>query len=112
MFKDPQRIHNYKTSNIESTQDQRVATLIAPDASRTPIVDMPSYQISSPAYLKIVLHCAKHPHRSVNGLLIGRSGSAGQVDILDSVPLLHNWTSLSPMMEIGLDLVRSISDSA
>ncbi|KAH8825329.1 hypothetical protein DL96DRAFT_1612808 [Flagelloscypha sp. PMI_526] len=65
----------------------------------------PSYTLASPAYLKIILHCAKHPHRTVNGHRLG------QVDILDSVPLLHNWTSLSPMMEIGLDLATRYAES-
>lgn len=61
-----------------------------------------AYTLSSKAYLKIVFHAAKYPHQPVNGVLVG-SDKAG-VEILDVIPLLHHWTSLSPMMEIGLDL--------
>jgi len=69
-----------------------------------------SYIISAEAYYKLFFHAAKHPHRSVNGVLLGKQNPpspGGTVTILDAVPLLHHWTSLSPMMEIGLDLVRS-----
>ncbi len=66
---------------------------------------MASYVISSRAYFKIFFHAAKHPHQPVNGVLVGKE-EAGIVTIVDIIPLLHHWTSLSPMMEIGLDLVR------
>ncbi|KAJ8509103.1 hypothetical protein ONZ45_g8693 [Pleurotus djamor] len=67
---------------------------------------MVSYVISQKAYLKIFFHVAKHPHKQVNGVLLGSQGADSTVLIADAVPLLHHWTSLSPMMEIGLDLVR------
>lgn len=68
---------------------------------------MPSYTISHQAYVKIRLHVAKHPHKAVNGVLIGKKGKAREdsVAILDAIPLLHLWTTLSPMMEVGLELV-------
>ncbi len=66
---------------------------------------MTTYRISDTAYFKIFFHAAKHPHAAVNGVLVGKQTSNG-VEIVDIVPLLHHWTSLSPMMEIGLDLVR------
>jgi guanine deaminase len=66
---------------------------------------MVSYSLSENAYLKIFFHAAKHPHLPVNGVLLGRRTS-DVVVIEDVIPLLHHWTSLSPMMEIGLDLVR------
>ena len=76
----------------------------------------PSYTVSAEAYYKIFFHTAKHPHKPVNGVLLGtqslsgKSGTTrGPITIADAVPLLHHWTSLSPMMEIGLDLVRSLS---
>jgi len=68
----------------------------------------PSYVILDDAYYKLFFHAAKHPHKPVNGILLGRIEStslARVVTIVDSIPLLHHWTSLSPMMEIGLDLV-------
>ncbi|KAH7885262.1 hypothetical protein F5I97DRAFT_1937511 [Phlebopus sp. FC_14] len=64
---------------------------------------MVQYSVSHKAYVKIFLHAAKHPHKPVNGVLVGQM-SSGVVTIQDVIPLLHHWTSLSPMMEIGLDL--------
>lgn len=69
---------------------------------------MPAYVLSHKAYLSLLLHAAKHPHQPVNGVLLGKSNGADTVDIVATVPLLHAWTSLSPMMEIGLDLVSTI----
>ena len=91
---------------------------VATNARAVPIHNqtMTTYTISAEAYYKIFFHTAKHPHQPVNGVLLGtqeRSGTSGTthgpVTIADAVPLLHHWTSLSPMMEIGLDLVRSLS---
>jgi hypothetical protein len=68
-----------------------------------------SYTIAPEAYYKIYFHAAKHPHTPVNGVLLGtREAATRTVTISDAVPLLHHWTSLSPMMEIGLDLVRCV----
>ncbi|KAF9043834.1 UPF0172-domain-containing protein [Hymenopellis radicata] len=64
---------------------------------------MATYTISDTAYFKIFFHAAKHPHAAVNGVLVGKQAADG-VEVVDVVPLLHHWTSLSPMMEIGLDL--------
>ncbi|SJL09474.1 uncharacterized protein ARMOST_12852 [Armillaria ostoyae] len=71
---------------------------------------MTSYVISSRAYFKIFFHTAKHPHQPVNGVLVGKE-EAGIVTIVDIIPLLHHWTSLSPMMEIGLDLAGRTAES-
>lgn len=67
---------------------------------------MSQYTVSPQAYFKLFFHAAKHPQSSVNGVLLGKE-AAGTINIVDAVPLLHHWTSLSPMMEIGLDLVSS-----
>lgn len=66
---------------------------------------MVSYTLTDQAYLKVIFHAAKHPHLPVNGVLLGKSASSATVVIEDAIPLLHHWTSLSPMMEIALDLV-------
>ena len=68
---------------------------------------MTSYAVSHQAYLKIIFHAAKHPHAPVCGILLG-TPSGSKVTITDALPLLHQWTNLSPAMEIGLDLVRAI----
>ena len=65
---------------------------------------MTSYVVASTAYAKIAFHAAKYPHRQVNGVLIGKE-EANTVSISDAIPMLHHWVSLSPSMEIGLDLV-------
>ncbi|KAF5315067.1 hypothetical protein D9619_007432 [Psilocybe cf. subviscida] len=73
----------------------------------------PSYVVSQDAYYKIYFHAAKHPHKPVNGILLGSTDAArSTVTIADAVPLLHHWTSLSPMMEIGLDLATQHAESA
>ena len=67
----------------------------------------PSFQLADLAYTKIILHALKHPHKTVNGVLLGVHASTGRtVDIVDAVPLQHHWTNLSPMMEAGLGIVR------
>jgi len=72
----------------------------------------PSYTLSYKAYLKLILHAAKYPHAPVNGVLLGSSSSSTKdVLVSDAIPLLHHWTSLSPMMEIGLDLARNHAES-
>ncbi|KAF8582397.1 UPF0172-domain-containing protein [Ramaria rubella] len=75
---------------------------------------MTTYTISHQAYVKTILHAAKHPHKPVNGVFLGKlvvnSGSS-TIFVSDAVPLLHLWTSLSPMMEIGLDLARTHAES-
>lgn len=70
---------------------------------------MVAYTLSASSYLKIFFHSAKHPHQPVNGVLLGKKLPGGAVHIDDAVPLLHHWTGLSPMMEIGLDLVGPLA---
>ena len=67
---------------------------------------MISYTISHTAYLKLALHASKYPHRAVTGLLLGRDAGSGAVEIVDAVPLVHHWTSLSLATGIGLEMVR------
>ncbi|KAH8113065.1 hypothetical protein DFH11DRAFT_1857281 [Phellopilus nigrolimitatus] len=67
---------------------------------------MTTYTVSQRAYAKIAFHVAKYPHRPVNGVLLGKDVS-GNIEFIDAIPLLHHWTSLSPSMEIGLDLARN-----
>lgn len=61
--------------------------------------------------MKLFFHLAKHPHQRVNGVLIGKETPDGGVEATDTIPLLHHWTSLSPMMEIGLDLAGQYANS-
>jgi hypothetical protein len=72
---------------------------------------MSDYSLDSLAYLKVILHAAKYPASTVTGLLVG-TVTANKVTVQDAIPLLHHWTPLSPMMEAGLQLVRSLSPCA
>lgn len=64
------------------------------------------FRLNDLAYTKLIVHALKYPHKTVNGLLLGQHSSDGFIDIVDAVPLQHHWTNLSPMMEIGLGMVR------
>jgi hypothetical protein len=68
----------------------------------------PKVVLSHQAYVAILLHTAKHPHQTVNGVLLGSINPGDEIAVQRTIPLLHHWTSLSPMMEIGLDLVWKI----
>ncbi|KZO97385.1 UPF0172-domain-containing protein [Calocera viscosa TUFC12733] len=72
-----------------------------------------TYTVSRLAYVKVLLHAAKYPTCAVNGVLL-TSSPPGVTDVVvsDAVPLLHHWTSLSPMMEIGLDLAGGYAEDA
>ena len=70
----------------------------------------PNFRLNDLAYTKIICHALKYPHKTVNGLLLGHQPAPGAtVEIVDAVPLQHHWTNLSPMMEVGLGMVRSPS---
>lgn len=92
---------------IPGPSDTSSQALTLPNSESTS--DIMSYTVSDLAYTKIILHALKHPHQPVNGVLLGSIPSSSAVEIVDTIPLLHHWTSLSPMMEIGLDLVRVLS---
>ena len=62
-------------------------------------------QLSARAYKKLVFHAAKYPAYTCVGVLVGTVD--GVYDVADVVPLAHHWTTLSPMIEAGLALVRS-----
>ncbi len=70
-------------------------------------ISSPNYHLEDLAYAKLILHAVKYPHQTVNGVLLGHPPSSGIVVIVDAVPLQHHWTNLSPMMEVGLGMVRS-----
>jgi hypothetical protein len=70
----------------------------------------PNFCLDDLAYTKLIVHALKYPHKTVTGLLLGRRPSPDSpIEIVDAVPLQHHWTNLSPMMEVGLGMVRSSS---
>ncbi|KAL9941058.1 hypothetical protein V8E36_000546 [Tilletia maclaganii] len=72
-----------------------------------------SITVEAQAYGKVVLHAAKYPASTVRGLLVGSSSSSnssaggGSVTITDAIPLVHNWTDLTPVTEIGCALAQA-----
>lgn len=66
------------------------------------------YSLSSKAFSKILLHAAKYPHRSINGVLLVRKQpekDAKKVLIVECIPLFHLSLTLAPMMEVALTQV-------
>ena len=64
-----------------------------------------TYTLSPLAYALPLLHAARYTSNTVLGLLLG-SVNGSEVVIDDALPLLHNYTSLSPMAEVGLSLAQ------
>ena len=66
--------------------------------------------LSAPAYIKIILHTAKYPHCSVNGVLLGdlRKKDGRSVVIVDAVPFFHQALTLAPMLEVALTQVCQV----
>ena len=57
------------------------------------------------AVLKILLHSAKYPAASINGILVGTisiSGDEEEVHIIDAYPLFHSFLTLAPSLEAAL----------
>lgn len=70
---------------------------------------MSEITISAKAYCKIILHAAKYPHCSINGVLLGKASSSKSKDleVVDAVPLFHIALNLTPMAEVALTLVSN-----
>jgi len=65
-----------------------------------------SYTFTAQAYTVPLLHAAKYLASTTNGLFLGRITDSS-ITIEDAVPLLHNHISLTPMMEIGMDMANT-----
>lgn len=63
--------------------------------------------------LKILLHAAKHPSCTVNGVLLGSehqatgSGEEREARVTDIVPLFHASHHLAPPLEVALAQVSA-----
>ena len=61
------------------------------------------YACDQTALLKILLHSAKYPAASVNGILLGKTNSNKlSVEVVDAIPLLHSFLTLAPALETAL----------
>lgn len=68
---------------------------------------MSDVKVSSRAYTKIILHAAKYPYASVNGILLASKDKSKNQHIIDAIPLFHQCLNVTPMAEIALVQVRS-----
>ncbi|KAL0271022.1 UNVERIFIED_CONTAM: hypothetical protein PYX00_008268 [Menopon gallinae] len=78
---------------------------------------MADISFSPRAYCKMILHCAKYPHCSVNGVLLAENakskdskGGSGLV-FVDAIPLFHICLDVSPMYEIALTQIDQMAAS-
>mmetsp|Transcript_26897 Transcript_26897/g.58721 ORF Transcript_26897/g.58721 Transcript_26897/m.58721 type:complete len:229 (+) Transcript_26897:144-830(+) len=63
--------------------------------------------------VKILLHAAKYPHCTINGVLLGSvDGSSNSVKIVDAIPLFHVSTSLAPPTELALSQVEAYTSQS
>jgi len=69
---------------------------------------MPTYTVSARAYALLLFHALKYPFAEVNGVLLAKQDDTDSqiVTIVDAVPLFHQWTQLSAMLEIALQQVE------
>lgn len=68
---------------------------------------MPAVVCEHLPLLKILLHAAKHPTCTVNGVLLGseqqgKGGGEGEVRVTDIVPLFHVSCNLAAPTEVAL----------
>jgi len=68
---------------------------------------MVKYIFTTKAYVKIILHSCKHPTSTINGLLLSENNADDHIVITDAIPLFHHWTTLMPMLEVGLQQVKN-----
>ena len=63
-------------------------------------------EMSTRAYCKMMMHAARYPSYSINGLLLSKSSSMSSgsklIQYLDCIPLFHINTGLAPMVEVAL----------
>ncbi|XP_037085922.1 ER membrane protein complex subunit 8-like [Pollicipes pollicipes] len=61
------------------------------------------------AYCKVIMHTAKYPHESVNGILVSKKDqdSSNVIHFVDAIPLFHLSLGLSPMSEVALEQIES-----
>lgn len=60
---------------------------------------------SEEALSLILCHAYKFPTNTVCGILLGHV-AAGSLVVMEAIPLFHEHMNLTPMVEMGLRLVR------
>lgn len=76
---------------------------------------MAEINVSLRAYAKLLLHAAKYPHCSVNGVLLAEDNKANKekklIRFVECIPLFHLSLSLAPMLEAALLQIDSYCKS-
>lgn len=67
---------------------------------------MSTFNLSPDAYALPLLHAAAHTESDVAGLLLGRP-SQSSVEVTTALPVLHRYASLSPTLELGIEMARA-----
>lgn len=66
---------------------------------------MSNNKVDVHAYAIPLLHAAKYPSSAVCGVLLGTNTTDG-LQVKTAVPFFHHWTTLTPMLEVALKLVK------
>ncbi|KAE8608792.1 hypothetical protein XENTR_v10011606 [Xenopus tropicalis] len=70
---------------------------------------MPAFKLTTQAFCKMMLHSAKYPYCTVNGILVAqkqkRKDGHQQVLFVDCIPLFHGTVALAPVLEVALTLI-------
>jgi len=68
-------------------------------------------ELSTRAYCKMMMHSARYPSSSINGLLLSKTSSLSSgsklIQYIDCIPLFHINTGLAPIVEVALAQVES-----
>jgi len=71
----------------------------------------PELELSTRAFCKMIMHSAKYPSSSINGVLLSKRDSvktgARTIHYTDCIPLFHMGNGLAPMVEVALAQVDS-----
>ena len=66
-------------------------------------------KVNQLAYCKMVLHLAKYPHLSCNGILLAKQSNANnnqvEISVIDCIPLFHSSLSLAPPFEVAMNQI-------
>jgi hypothetical protein len=67
-----------------------------------------SYTLSAHAYSLPLLHAARYTSNTVLGIFLGTiDPSTRSITVSSAIPLLHHYTSLSPVAEAGISLIQA-----
>lgn len=70
---------------------------------------MPEYRLDDSVYLTILLHAAKYPSCTVDGVLLGTAAGNGKgYHITAAIPLFHQSMLMSSCVETAFTQVRLV----